>query len=376
MFHAFALALALDSAVPFTLVNNHINVDVMLNGKGPYRFIFDSGGSNLVDPAVAAEIGLTPHGSFRITGVGDGSQRGQFGTVDSLRLGPAEMKSQQFVITATRSGFGSTEGPPVDGLIGAEFLSQFVTTIDYEHRQMRFGEDPAVYSDGAQVLPVTLRSGHPRVPCLIDALPTICSIDTGSRLGVSVLKHFAAAHPDVVPGALTANAVEGYGVGGAAYGRLGRLQSLTFGNVSVENIVTDFSSQEIGAFSDSSIAANIGGNVLRRFTLTFDYPRSRIAFEPNALFALPDTFDRSGLFLNVQKGAITVLDVRGGTPAALAGIAKDDVIDSVNGRRYAPGELGDLRAFLSGPPGSAVLLELTDKTGATRSVRVVLQDYV
>jgi len=376
MFHAFALALALDSAVPFTLVNNHITVDVTLNGKGPYHFIFDSGGSNLVDPAVATEIGAVARGSARVNGVGNTSQSAQRTTIESLRLGGAELTAQRFVVLPTRAGFGASEGPPIDGMIGAEFLARFVTTIDYERREMHFGDDPAVYENGAQVLPLTLDSGHPHVACRIDDVPGTCTMDTGSRLNVTIVKPFADAHPAVVPSALTANSVDGYGIGNAAYGRLGRLGSIAFGTLAVQNVITDFSTQEHGAFADSSIAANVGGGILRRFTLTFDYGRRQLALRPNASFALPDSGDRSGLFLITRDGAIVVFDVRTGTPSALAGVTKDDVIVSVNGRRYQATELPDVRALLSGPAGNAVQLELADKSGATHVVRVVLADYV
>ena len=144
MLGAIALALALEPAVPFTILNNHVIVDVMLNGKGPYHFIFDSGGSNIMDPAVAAQIGAPTGGSVRVSGVGNDAQRAQTAAVDSVRLGTQELTAQRFIVLPTRTGFGASEGPLVDGLIGAEFLSRFVTTIDYEHRELRFRDRKSV----------------------------------------------------------------------------------------------------------------------------------------------------------------------------------------------------------------------------------------
>ena len=34
------------ATVPFELTDNRIFVDVSINGKGPYHFIFDTGGGN------------------------------------------------------------------------------------------------------------------------------------------------------------------------------------------------------------------------------------------------------------------------------------------------------------------------------------------
>ena len=36
---------ATSTTVPFNLVDNHVYVNVLLDGKGPYRFVFDSGGA-------------------------------------------------------------------------------------------------------------------------------------------------------------------------------------------------------------------------------------------------------------------------------------------------------------------------------------------
>jgi hypothetical protein len=376
MFQAFALALALEPAVPFTLLNNHIVVDVMLNGKGPFHFIFDSGGSNIMDPAVAAQINAPGRGNVNVSGVGNGPERAQIASVDSVRLGTSELTSQRFIVLPTRDGFGASEGPQIDGLIGAEFLTKFVTTIDYEGHELRFGDSSDEGATDAQVLPITLAYGHPRVPCRIDDIATTCSMDTGSRLGATIVKPFADAHREIIPSTTTANSVEGYGIGGAAYGRLGRLDSISFGALSVHDVITDFSTQTRGAFADSSIAANIGGAVLRRFTVTLDYARLRLTLRPNAAFAQADTGDRSGLFLINRSGAIIVLDVRPGTPGAEAGISKDDTLISINGQTFQTTALPDVRALLSGPAGNALAIVLADRSGTTRTVHLILREYI
>jgi len=41
------------TTVPFKLVNNHMYIEVKLNGHGPYELLFDTGGRNVVTPTVA-----------------------------------------------------------------------------------------------------------------------------------------------------------------------------------------------------------------------------------------------------------------------------------------------------------------------------------
>ena len=56
---------------PFQLINNHIYADVKINGKGPYTFIFDTGGVNLVTPT--AGEGTRPQGRRRMDARGGGT---------------------------------------------------------------------------------------------------------------------------------------------------------------------------------------------------------------------------------------------------------------------------------------------------------------
>ena len=104
--------------------------------------------------------------------------------------------------------------------------------------------------------------------------------------------------------------VDGFGLGGPAYGRLARLHTLAFGGFVLRDLACGYSTQREGAFADPTTAANLGGAILRRFTVTFDYRGRRLAVRGNAAFALPDRIDCSGLFLiATDTGTIAVLGV-------------------------------------------------------------------
>ncbi len=45
--------------------------------------------------------------------------------------------------------------------------------------------------------------------------------------------------------------------------------------------VIDVALVEKGAFADPYLAGNVGGGVLKRFTVTFDYGQQKLIFEPN-----------------------------------------------------------------------------------------------
>ena len=63
---------AREATFPFQLINNHIYANVLLNGRGPFLFIFDTGGVNLVTPSIAAQLGLKTEGKREGSGSGSG----------------------------------------------------------------------------------------------------------------------------------------------------------------------------------------------------------------------------------------------------------------------------------------------------------------
>jgi hypothetical protein len=365
------------TTVPIELVENHVYLDVMLNGKGPYRFIFDSGGSNIVDPAVAKGIGALGSGLAQGNGVGSQTVSISFARVAKLQVGDAVLTDQIFAVAPTRQGFGISAGRPVDGLIGWEVLARYVTTFDYAGSRVVLSMPASTQPPaGGHVVPFVLYGTQPQIACTIDGIPGECTIDTGARDTISFMTPFLAAHPQVAPATMTAVGVDGFGVGGPAMGRLGRLQTVGIDDLQLTNLVADYPEQNTGALTAPFVAANIGGNLLRRFTVTFDYGNETMTLVPNAAFTQADAYERSGLFLVKHAGNIVVVDSRSGTPGAGAGIVKGDVIDAINGSPAGTMLLGDVRKLLAQPAGTVVTLQLASKDGTRRTVKLTLQDYV
>ena len=366
------------TTIPFELVDNHVALNVTIDGKGPFRFLFDTGGSNIVDADVAKQIGLAAAGKGAGSGVGAESEAFQFATVDALGVGDATLRKQVFAVAPVHAGFGISSGKPVDGLIGFEVLSRFVTTFDYGNNRVVLRTPRAAAlptPSGGRTIPFVFNGQHPMIACTIDGFANQCVLDTGSRISLSVLSPFLASHPSIVPANATAAGANGFGVGGASMGRLGRT-TLQIAGFTVPDIVTDLSTSTKGAFADPFYAGNIGAGTLKRFAVTFDYRRSTVTFVPNATLAQRETYDRSGTFLITQGGKIVVADVRPGTPAAQAGLARGDVIATVDGQDAAALGLAAVRDAFRGNVGTTIQLGLAAKDGSTRTVALTLADYV
>ena len=356
------------TSVPFDILDRHVYVNVRLNGKGPYRFVFDTGGSNVVDPAVAKEINTATSGSWHDNGTGGGTESSSYTTVDSLQIGNATLRHQVFSVEPMRKGFG------VDGLIGFEVLARYVTTFDYATRTLTLAMPHAGRTSHGDALHFVLWGTMPQIGCSVDGIASQCTVDTGDANSLQFFAPFVANHPKVVPAKHSAVGVSGYGVGGGHRGFMGRLKSLQLGTFTLQDLVAGYSTQKKGGLASPFLAANLGGGVWDRFTVTFDYRTQKLMLQPNVNFSARDSFDRSGMAVIDKAGKVVVYSVRAETPAAKARFAKGDVILSIDG--VAPQSATQVRRVFHEAPGTVLHLQVSDKTGKTRTLTLTLRDWV
>src|SRR5262249_61349736 len=105
--------------------------------------------------------------------------------------------------------------------------------------------------------------------------------------------------------------------------------------------VGDLSSTDKGALALADYGAILGGGVLRRFSMGIDYDARRLYLLPNAESMQADAFDRSGLWLQAEDGALRVADVAPTSAGARAGLRRDDRIVLIDGDPVATRKLGD-----------------------------------
>jgi len=80
------------------VLNNHIYVDVKLNGQGPFRFLFDTGGANVIVPRLVEKLHLTAKGALEGRGAGEKSEDVALTTIDKLELGDISISNQIFFV--------------------------------------------------------------------------------------------------------------------------------------------------------------------------------------------------------------------------------------------------------------------------------------
>ena len=363
-------------SLPFRLLNNHIYVDVSVNGKGPYTFIVDTGGHCLISPELVTALGLKIVGAAPMSGAGEKTGSTGFTHVDDIALGSLHMRDQLGFATSIYDP--SIEGIRVDGMVGFELFRRFVVQIDYGRHIMTL-TDPARFDPkgAGTALPFVFYDHLPSVEGLIDDLPAHFDIDTGSRSEVDITSPFVAAHDLRARFPKGVSAVTGWGVGGPSRSYVVRLPSLTLGTVRVDHPVGGLSQDKHGSISDPNYEGNIGSGFLKRFVVTFDYAHQRMYLKPvDPPQVDAGQFDRAGMWINSKSDGYAVTYVSEQGPAAHAGIQAGDVITRLDGKTPKFDELSAARALLrSQPAGTKVPIEL--KRGAeVKQVTLVLEDQI
>lgn len=340
--------------VPFELASEHIRLDVEIDGKGPFKLLFDTGAVNVLTPDAAQRLGLEIKGKVTAKGTGGVQTAGET-RVESVQIGGVVVRDQKFYVVALPSS--AVSGEEIDGLIGHGWLSTVPTRIDYASAKITFHKPEGYrYAGPASGLPLRLRGTRPQVDASVDGIPGKFTVDTGSSGSLILFPGFAANNALLARYQPKTRIMSAVGVGGPVYAWVTRAGRLKVGDAEIDRPLTYLSLATAGAATDDKTAGSLGFGVLRRFSITFDYPDEKIYFEPNAAIDSQDPVDRSGLRVESAAGGFKVVFVAEGSPGARAGLKAGDMIEAVDGRPAVGLGLQSLRVLLKGPIGAQVAL--------------------
>jgi predicted aspartyl protease len=315
---------------------NRVMVNLAPEGGRPFVMLLDTGASDSVmTPLMARALGV------RVRKLKADPYR------RPTRLG----RDLPFWVDTRRSDTGSTSGSEF-GVLGAEFLNDFVLEIDFPGRAVRF-LDPQRYAVPAQVddeaervVPLKLTSSRPIVPVRADGRELTVILDTGAPVP-GVLSGAAARELGVDVDALPA--LGGIGmVSGGTEARLLDVPSFELAGVPLGPtglLVAPRGLFNMGAGNDSLV----GYDALAPFVVRIDYPRKRLWLR--RMSAAPIGFlggdyalaRRTGAFIIEVAGRRAVWRVLPGSAAERRGVRAGDVIvsppDEVQHRVLDGGEL-------------------------------------
>jgi hypothetical protein len=355
--------------VPFQFTVNHIYVPVKINGQGPYEALLDTGGQLAVTPEFASANKIDSAGKLPASGIGPNTVSQSVAKVATLQIGDITINNLTAAVLPMPT-------PPNNPLIGAEIFRRFAVHIDFDKQLLTLTPlSTFVYSGSGLTVPFHFAGNVPVVAGNLDGFPGSFMIDTGSGNTLDLFPSFVSSNGLAAKYSSPFSAISGYGVGGATTASVARAVNFAVGPVSVSNIVIFLSHAQLGSYSDTSIAGNIGNGFLRRFNLTFDYQKQDIIFEPNVHFADPDSYERLGITFDGGQEGCGVTFVIPGSPADQAGIAVGDTIESVNGQNVSQENAAFLEEQLLLPANT--VLDLLVKHGhKTKDIKVILRDLI
>jgi len=155
---------------------------VLVNGRGPFRFVLDTGANrSVISAATAGRLGLVPHPEVRASVHGiTGSAFLPVVDVASLSVGELEFENQRMPVLSSPVFAG------VDGILGIDCLQEARIEVDFERDRVTIRPSSGRRAPaGYLVVPATLQNGGLLlVEGRVGRVPVKAILDTGAERSI------------------------------------------------------------------------------------------------------------------------------------------------------------------------------------------------
>ena len=387
----------------FETINNLIVVPVKINGV-TFSFILDSGVNRtiLFNNDLISALQLKNKTSINLRGFSNSESIKAF-KVEASLLEIDRLRSFNHEILLLEEGnlsFSQRMGIQIDGILGASLFKDYKITVNYNTERLRIerSQEKTISCRKCSVLPIRFRNSKPLVSASIiqengETIQGDFLIDSGSSDALWLFdQHDKIEKPtSFFPDFL------GIGINGDVFGDRSKVETFRLGNFKLNQVKAAFP-DSLGSYKvlvDSNRIGSIGGELLKRFKVTFDYPNNQIVFKKTS-----KTFDRfyynlSGIELQYKgeslvkekvssfqsrdvsenesqnrgikiylsqlywlrfRPIIEIANLRVNSPAALARLKEGDIITEVNGKRVCDIDLQGIMHQFQKKPGAKIKL--------------------
>jgi hypothetical protein len=360
---------------PIEIYNNLIVVPVVLNGALPLKFILDTGVRTaiLTQKTFTDILNLSYSRKYTISGPGGVKLVDAYITNNvSLELPGVSGRGHALLVLAEDYlELRNYLGTDVHGILGYELFSRFIVQIDYDKKILTLMQ-PKRFKPGRNYHPVPIR--------IEDTKPYVTTpiiLADGTQLTAKLLVDSGASHglmlepssdSRIVVPAETVSSIIGRGLGGEITGKVGRIRSLKLGHFSLDRAIANFpdpnsyfDSLKIGRTSRNGA---IGGEVLSRFTVIFDFPNEQMYLKKNSMFRKKFHYNLSGMNVKAKGARLNVFEVtevREKSVSYEAGVQAGDIIMSINGIPSSTLDLNLINGFFNYKPGKKIHLVIDRK---------------
>jgi hypothetical protein len=390
--------------IPFKLINNLIFIPIKVNGE-TLTFLLDTGVEQTILFSLddKQQVSLFHLQKINLKGLGSNDAVEAYKSSENKMEVDAYVDDEHeiYLILDQEFNFSSQVGIPVNGIIGYHFFKSHPIEIDYERKKI------IVYSADNKKLSKKLMRNFKKDSIAIEenkpyyvsnvttttlSYPSKMLLDTGNS---DALWLFLNKPTQLQLPPKTIQDFLGRGFSGNVYGQRARIPSFTFGSTTFEN--------GIGTFPDSTSikslnfvkdrAGSIGGEILSRFQIVFDYPNGKLYSKPNSKCNEPFNYNMSGIevqhdglewvketyednqnkgqtFYNGYTSDIRVQDnlkikfelkpvfriynVRADSPAAQAGLKAKDKIIAINKQKAHTLSIEKINEILKSEEGKTI----------------------
>lgn len=393
-------------SIPFKLINNLVFIPVKVNGK-ELTFLLDSGVEESILFSLEAqnEINLKNVEKINIRGLGKEE------VIEGLKsngnlLEIKGMKSDNhllYVILDPSFNLSSHVGIRVNGIIGYSIFINNLIEINYDKKTVFFYRDNAKNRKRIEKkfirVPISIEKQKPYVisSVVIDTteIQAKLLIDTGNSDAVWLFQNIS--NKIYVP-EKNFDDYLGQGLSGSVEGKRARISEFS---------ISEFKfNKPIVAFPDSTSIRNVllvtdrlgsvGGEVLKRFSVVFDYNNENLFLKENKEYGTPFSYNKSGVeiqhsgeqwvkeLVTVQdipivvntdqtkkddvvasfrykfelKPVYEIVNVRKNSEAANSGLQIGDVINAVNGKPAHGYSLQEINSLLRSDEEKWIDLEI------------------
>ncbi len=394
--------------IPFKFINNLIIIPINVNGT-TLNFLLDTGVEDTILFSLEENEEVKFSNLDKVTFRGIGTNEPFEGLKSSGNIlvinGFTDTNHTIYIVVNQNMNISSHVGIPVNGIIGYHFFKNNCIEINYNRKKIVVYNDIATITkrlnNKYQKTPINVEEKKPYIITKVQMENTPNEIDAKLLIDIGnsdAIWLFEEKDKRIKVSDKNFDDYLGMGFSGTVYGRRCRIKKLKINNFLFENPIVAM--PDSIAIHDIKMVENrvgsIGSEILKRFSVIFDYTNNQIYLKKNDNFNLKFNYNMSGLEIQHQglewvkqsyeqnassssvffdlsdgekstknvnykfelKPSYSIFSIRKDSPSDLAGLKNGDEIKTINGRLCYNYTLEEINEILKSEEDRLIVIEV------------------